>query len=101
MRGAARNVLAQELADQAVHQLVDGVAEDLGTEDLAGCAEERDNGHEPDPLALGLQLAKEPEERGAEVLGLLGRDHHAAHRAETTRAAATAARTAGNGRALG
>ena len=45
MRRSGRHVLAELLADQAVHQLVDAVAQDLRAEDLACGAQERD-GHD-------------------------------------------------------
>ncbi len=69
------------LAEQPGEELIHGDGHDLGPEDLTGRAEERDHGHEADPLALGPQDAHEPAEGLAEVLGLFDGHHHAvAHR---------------------
>jgi hypothetical protein len=61
-------VLAELLADQAVHQLVDGVAQDLRAEDLAGVLRSA-TATTGRSRSLGSQLAEQPPERAPEVLG--------------------------------
>ena len=80
--GAGGQELAELLADQAVHELVDAVAQDLGPEDLvpavltnATTMTSRIRGRS------GRSTPMSRRKRAAEVLGLLGRHHHPGHRA--------------------